>query len=78
MKPVDEIAHCTRRLEAVTGGIAKIEKLLAEHPGDAREPGWRQRLAEYHDSVEGLTLRRQLAELNLKRTERAAASQRGE
>lgn len=65
MTPQETIDYCNRRLAALAGGPEKMERLIASDPGSVRVAGWRRRIAEYQRSIEGLTLRRRLAELDL-------------
>lgn len=65
MTPQETIAYCERRLAALEGGPDKMRRLIETDPGSVRVAVWEQRIAEYERSIEGLTLRKRLAELDL-------------
>lgn len=68
MTPAEQnLARLKKRLEDVTSGKAKLEKLLKADPNSSRAAGWQRRISEYVDSMTGLPLAIKQAELKVAR-----------
>lgn len=61
-----DLARARKRLDDVKAGHAKASAMLADRPKSDRAEGWKRRIAEYEESMEGLPIEIAKLEFTLK------------